>query len=91
MQVKHISGTRGHIVIELTDGRYVYVLGELTMDAKFYADIGRDWFWAKESVKRSILPDQDEFLGVVSDEEKEELMRAVRSDQKEGSMRIIFD
>ena len=91
MRIKHISGTRGHMVIELTDGRYVYVSGELTMDAKFYADIGRDWYWAKESVKHSVLPDHEDFLGVVTNEEKEELMRAVRLDQNEGSIRIIFD
>ena len=91
MHVKHISGTRGHMIVELTDGRYVYVPGELTQNAKFYALIGGDWYWARESVRNSVLPDGSEFLGFVTDGEKEELMRTIRADYRPGGIEIIFD
>jgi len=91
MQVKHITGTRGHLIIELTDGRLVYAPGELTMDARFYVNISGDWYWAKESARESVLPDATDFYGAVSGNEKEELIHAVKMHQKPGSVRIIFD
>ncbi len=91
MQIKHISGTRGHIILELTDGRYVYVPGELTMDARFYAVVSQEWYWAKGSARNSVLPGKEDFLETVTPGEKAELMDAVKDTDREGSIRIIFD
>ena len=95
MQVQRITGTRGHINIELSDGRYVYVPGELTLGSKFYAVVSQDWYWVKKPI-RYFLSSEDEATSTrVTDEEKKELMAAVELEQRErikkDCIRIIFD
>ncbi len=79
MNIKDIKGTRSSIEVEL-DNKQIIISGELTTTPIFYADIA--------SIKKWEPPYENE---IITDTEKNEIIKAIERESKKGKIPVVFD
>ena len=83
--------TRGHIILILSDGRYLYISGEMVMDGTFYACYGGDWYWIREPKKQIILLDDKDIIAPLTNSEKESMLPVIKEYSESERYKIIVD
>lgn len=91
MKIIDLTVTRGHVVLWLENGRYVFMDGELAMGQTFYVTRGRDWYWVGKPAEKFQFLESMNVLGTVSAAEKTQVTAAVEQFNKENDFRILFD
>ena len=91
MKIINLTVTRGHVVLWLENGRFVYMDGELTLGQKFYVTGGREWQWiGQPSPTFQFLRDM-KVIAPVADFEKPRIFAAVDKFNKTHEFQILFD
>ena len=91
MKIINLTVTRGHVVLWLGNGRFIFMEGELTMGQKFYVLGGRDWYWVGKPSETFQFLENMNVMGTVSAAEKTQVTAAVAQFNKENEFRILFD
>ena len=91
MKIINLTVARGHLILWLENGRFVYVDGELTLGQKFYVTGGRTWQWVGQpSPTIQFLRDM-KVIAPVSAIEKPRIMAAVNQFNKTHEFQILLD
>lgn len=88
MEIKRIGLTRGHMVLETEDGKYAYMLGEMTIDHSFYIYSSDKWYWLKKEPLNMTI--EDELIdNTLSLPEKEDIIKSIFEYNKDHITQII--
>lgn len=83
--------TRGHIILILSDGRFLYISGEMVVDGTFYAWYGSDWYWIHEPKRQIILLKDDEIIAPLTNAEKDTMLPVIKEYSDSERYKIIVD
>lgn len=76
------------MVLETEDGKYAYMLGEMTIDHSFYIYSSDKWYWLKKEPLNMTI--EDELIdNTLSLPEKEDIIKSIFEYNKDHITQII--
>jgi len=91
MRIVDVNLARGHIVFGLSDGRWAYVQGEMTLGGKFYADRRGTWCWIRKPARTIYFLSNAEIVAPMDHADKDALSEAIGEYFRDTEYKVIVD